>query len=47
MRNAIAFLKQKGCEVIQTGDFTGGSYAYVDTTRLLGCLVELLISKKD
>ncbi len=47
MSKATAYLKQKDCEVVQTGDFTGGSYAYVDTTRSLGCLVELLISKKD
>ena len=46
MDKALAYLKQKGCEVIQTGDFTGGSYAYVDTMRTLGCVIELLISKK-
>jgi hypothetical protein len=33
--------------VVQTGDFTGGSYAYMDTARALGCLVELLSSKKE
>ena len=47
MERGLAYLKQKGCEVIQTGDFTGGCYAYVDATRAMGCVIELLASKKS
>jgi 4-hydroxyphenylpyruvate dioxygenase-like putative hemolysin len=42
MDRALAALNKKGFETIQTGDFTGGRYAYVDTTRALRTVVELL-----
>jgi 4-hydroxyphenylpyruvate dioxygenase-like putative hemolysin len=42
MDTALAALGKKGFETIQTGDFTGGSYAYVDTTPALKTVVELL-----
>jgi hypothetical protein len=38
---------QRGCQVIQTGDFTGGCYAYMDGTRAMGCVMELLASRKS
>lgn len=42
MGAALAALNQKGFETIQTGDFTGGCYAYVDTTPAIHTVVELL-----
>ncbi len=42
---ALTWLKGKGCDVVQTGDFTGGSYVYADTSRILGCVLELLVKK--
>jgi hypothetical protein len=47
MDRAISHLRQKGCEVIQTGDFTGGCYAYVDARPAVGCVIELLASKRS
>jgi len=46
IKEALSALNTKGFETIQTGDFTGGSYAYVDTTRALGCVIELLAAEK-
>ena len=46
MKEALAILNGKGFATIQTGDFTGGSYAYVDTTPVLHVIVELLASTK-
>jgi 4-hydroxyphenylpyruvate dioxygenase-like putative hemolysin len=45
METALAALNGKGFKTIQTGDFTGGSYAYVDTTPALKTVVELLTSE--
>lgn len=45
MDKACAALKEKGYETIQTGDFTGGCYAYVDTVAAIGTVIELLASK--
>ena len=44
MKQALAALNKLGFETIQTGDFTGGFYAYVDTTPALCTVVELLAS---
>lgn len=40
----IALLEQNGGQLVQRGDFTGGSYTYVDTTPRLGTIIELLTS---
>jgi len=37
-------LAELGAEVVQTGDFKVGNYSYVDATRTLGVMVELLES---
>jgi methylmalonyl-CoA/ethylmalonyl-CoA epimerase len=42
MDEALAVLNNKSFETIQTGDFTTGCYAYVDTSLALGIIVELL-----
>jgi len=41
MEKNITFLRTHGGKLVQTGDFTGGSYAYVDMENL-GTIVELL-----
>jgi hypothetical protein len=47
MDEDIARLEQKGGKMVQRGDFTGGSYSYVDLTKQLGIIVELLTFNKD
>jgi methylmalonyl-CoA/ethylmalonyl-CoA epimerase len=47
MHEDIARLEQKGGKMVQRGDFTGGSYSYVDLTKQLGIIVELLTFNKD
>ncbi len=42
MGKRIAGLKVKGLPTIQTGDYTGGRYAYVDGTAKLAVILELL-----
>jgi catechol 2,3-dioxygenase-like lactoylglutathione lyase family enzyme len=42
MDEAVRFLESKGIPPVQRGDFTGGSYAYVDSTPQLGAILELL-----
>ena len=37
-----AALAGRGCPTVQTGDFTGGCYAYVDSAPQLGVMLELL-----
>lgn len=44
MDQNITFLQQHGGRLIQRGDFTGGSYAYVDATDNLAVILELLTS---
>ena len=44
MDENIALLENKGGKLVQRGDFTGGSYAYVDLTQQLGIILELLTS---
>jgi catechol 2,3-dioxygenase-like lactoylglutathione lyase family enzyme len=36
------FLAGKGIEAVQQGDYTGGRYTYVDSTAMLGVVLELL-----
>jgi methylmalonyl-CoA/ethylmalonyl-CoA epimerase len=47
MDEDIARLERKGGKMIQRGDFTGGSYSYVDLTKQLGVIVELLTFKQS
>ena len=35
-------LASRGCPTVQTGDFPGGCYAYVDSAPQLGVMLELL-----
>jgi|GEM_PF-259554 len=44
MDQNIAYLQQYGGRLVQRGDFTGGSYAYVDATDNLAVILELLTS---
>jgi catechol 2,3-dioxygenase-like lactoylglutathione lyase family enzyme len=44
MRRTVQFLEQKGATMVQRGDFTGGSYAYVDAGNQLHVILELLTS---
>ena len=37
-----AALKERGMSVAQQGDYTGGSYTYVDSQNALGVVLELL-----
>lgn len=42
MTEKIAYLDAKGIPLAQRGEYTGGRYAYVDGSRQLGTIVELL-----
>ncbi len=42
MPKRLEELKAKGVELIQSGDYTGGRYAYVDATARCGLILELL-----
>ncbi len=42
MGEGISKLEGSGGELVQRGDFTGGSYAYVDARATLGAIIELL-----
>jgi catechol 2,3-dioxygenase-like lactoylglutathione lyase family enzyme len=42
MERVLTFLKGKGIPAIQSGDYTGGRYAYVDSASSIGVIVELL-----
>lgn len=44
MDENIALLEGKGARLEQRGDFTGGSYAYMDANQQLGLILELLTS---
>ncbi|MDZ7721255.1 MAG: VOC family protein [candidate division KSB1 bacterium] len=44
MQQQVLMLKQKNMNLEQKGDFTGGSYAYIDGQEKLGVLLELLTS---
>jgi catechol 2,3-dioxygenase-like lactoylglutathione lyase family enzyme len=38
----VARLEGKGCQLVQTGEYPGGRYAYVDATDKLKLVLELL-----
>lgn len=42
MQEATERLQGEGIPTVQTGDFTGGCYAYCDGTARLGAILELL-----
>ena len=42
MQERLAFLAGKGAPLIQRGEYTGGRYAYVDSTEQFGAVIELL-----
>ncbi|MCW8133222.1 MAG: VOC family protein [Planctomycetota bacterium] len=44
MDRSVAMLDAKGCPTVQRGDFKGGCYAYVDATKDLKVVLELLAS---
>lgn len=47
MNEHVALLEKKGGRLLQSGDFVGGSYTYVDLTTQLGVIVELLTDAKN
>lgn len=42
MQKIVANLDTKGMSLIQSGEYTGGRYAYIDGTTQLGTILELL-----
>jgi catechol 2,3-dioxygenase-like lactoylglutathione lyase family enzyme len=44
MEQSVSFLDAKGCPTVQRGDFKGGCYAYVDASKDLKVVLELLAS---
>ncbi|HUI71674.1 MAG TPA: VOC family protein [Spirochaetia bacterium] len=42
MKDKIAKLERNGIPLLQTGEYTGGRYAYLDATRDLKVILELL-----
>ncbi len=42
MKEKLAYLDSKGIPLVQRGEYTGGRYAYVDSTAQLGGILELL-----
>jgi len=44
LEDDIAALADKGMPVVQRGNFTGGSYTYIESTEKLGVMLELLAS---
>ena len=38
-------LQDQGLDLVQTGDFTGGRYVYLDATAQLGTILELLADR--
>ena len=46
MDQALAFLDARGMPCVQRGDFKGGCYAYVDATKDLKVVLELLENSK-
>jgi hypothetical protein len=42
MDDQISILGKKGMPLVQTGDYTGGRYAYVDGSEQLSVILELL-----
>ena len=44
MDAAISLFRDLGAEVLQIGHYNGGMYVYIDTEKLLGVVLELLVS---
>lgn len=42
MQDKLAYLRSKGIPLVQRGEYTGGRYAYVDSSAQLGTILELL-----
>ena len=42
MKDRVAFLASQGMPLVQRGDYTGGSYAYIASAAKLGAILELL-----
>jgi methylmalonyl-CoA/ethylmalonyl-CoA epimerase len=42
MGEQVSRLDENGMPLVQRGDFTGGSYGYIDSTKQLGVMLELL-----
>ena len=42
MAEQVAYLESKGMPLVQRGDYTGGRYAYIDSTSQLKTILELL-----
>lgn len=47
MKQKIASFEKGGYPLLQKGEFTGGRYAYMDTEKNLGALIELLEFDKE
>jgi methylmalonyl-CoA/ethylmalonyl-CoA epimerase len=47
MRDKIAAFEKEGYPLVQRGEFTGGRYAYLDTEKQFGALIELLEFDKE
>jgi len=42
MKETVAYLESKDMKLVQSGEYTGGRYAYIDAVPQLGCIIELL-----
>ncbi|MBC8228779.1 VOC family protein [bacterium] len=42
LNEAVAMVKKQGISVIQSGNFPGGGYAYLDTEKTLAAICELI-----
>ena len=42
MKEHIRLMEEKGMTLVQTGEYTGGRYAYIDAIPQLGMIIELL-----
>ena len=47
MKEKIASFEKGGYPLLQKGEFAGGRYAYFDTEKQLGALIELLEFDKE
>jgi methylmalonyl-CoA/ethylmalonyl-CoA epimerase len=42
MKDTLAYLAASDVPLVQKGEYTGGRYAYVDSSDMLGVMLELL-----
>lgn len=42
MKETVAYLENNGMPLVQKGEYTGGRYAYIDSSDKLGMIIELL-----